>query len=81
MKLSKYIEGLQKQLKEEGDSECYYRADDEGNSYQEVDGVGYPAYVRSLDYCVDCVYDIDELEDELDDEESVEDFIKICVIN
>jgi len=36
MKLSEYIKGLKEILKTEGDIDCYYAVDEEGNDYKEV---------------------------------------------
>lgn len=40
IKLSKYIEELNKLLKKEGDVDCFYAADEEGNSYKKVNYTG-----------------------------------------
>lgn len=75
MLLSKYIEGLQKFLNSEGDMECYYASDDEGNDYIHV------SFNGSLRY----TYDDKAYRAETIDEEEIEEddkFIrKICVIN
>jgi len=45
MNLSEYIQGLQLLLKEEGDLECYYCVDDEGNGYDDVKFNGTVMYI------------------------------------
>lgn len=75
MKVSEMIKNLQEFMKENGDLECWYARDDEGNGYQEV------SYKPSLYY-------IDSMGDILHDEEdlayydlTLEDVEKICIVN
>lgn len=63
MKLSKYVEGLQKLEKEHGDLEVVYSADDEGNDFHKVSWVGELFYFEDLDsYYLERV-DEDELDE------------------
>lgn len=63
MKLSKYIELLQRTLKYEGDLECVYSTDDEGNAYHKVNYAGSHLYFENLeDYYLEQV-DVEELDD------------------
>ena len=78
MKLSKYIAGLQKIFDINGDLDCYYAIDDEGNGYQQVN------YDGSLYFVSAC--DINSYRPELYCEEDVADGeiknpIKVCVVN
>ena len=45
MLLSSYIESLQKFMEENGDLECFYATDDEGNAYQRVSWTGSLMYL------------------------------------
>lgn len=76
MKLSKYIKGLQEILKKDGDLECYYASDPEGNSYNRVTYNGGIFYIDELYHRIDCVYSEEDLE-----EYGPDNLIKICVVN
>ncbi len=78
MKLTKYIEELNKFLKEHGDLECYYSSDDEGNRYQKVDCCGTRMWVSDLEE-----YMPDMIEEEylINYEEDDECPIPVCVVN
>ena len=82
MKLSEYIKEMTELLEHEGDMECIYRKDDEGNAHYRVDGSGYTKYVTELQYDNE-VYDHEEFGWLLDQEyiESVDELIKVCIIN
>lgn len=63
MKLSKYVEHLQRVLKNEGDLEVVYATDEEGNSFHKVSYAGAIYYFESLeDYFLEQV-DVEELDD------------------
>ena len=74
MKISQMIENLQSFMSENGDLECYYAVDDEGNAYYEV------YYEPSL-YYMNQYGDIYSSRDIEYEEENFEDFEKICVVN
>lgn len=79
MKLSKYIASLQKFLKENGDLDCYYAIDDEGNGYQQVNWAGTKMlrYKHSQSYRPDLLQTSDIEEYDYDPN----DCIPVCVIN
>lgn len=63
MKLSKYIELLQRTLKYEGDLECIYAIDEEGNGFHKVDYAGAIYYFENLeDYYLEQI-DVEELDE------------------
>ena len=63
MKLSKYIELLQRTLSSEGDLECIYATDEEGNGFHKVDYAGAIYYFENLeDYYLEQV-DVEELDE------------------
>jgi hypothetical protein len=75
MKLSNYIAGLQNILDENGDLECYYAKDDEGNGYQKLHYNGSVFYMHpneSCEYYPDLYQEVEE------DEEL---FTKVVVVN
>ena len=74
MKISQMIENLQSFMSEHGDLDCYYAVDDEGNDYHEV------YYEPSL-YFINQYRDIYSSRDVEYEEEDIEDFEKICVVN
>ena len=81
MKLSKYIADLQEFLKENGDMECVYAKDDEGNGYQKVGWSGSLYYTNQLDqYYIETMYNIEDVQSEVD-EEDVDEFVQVCVVN
>jgi hypothetical protein len=83
MKLSEYINGLQKFLAKHGDLEVYYSSDDEGNSYQTVGYAGTLFYVSEreknryhpelIDY-----NDTEYINEVLEDGDEL---IPVCVVN
>jgi hypothetical protein len=79
MLLSKYIEGLQKFLEENGDMDAYYASDDEGNSYQQVNYAGSKLFRYK---------DASEYRPDLLSEEDIEEYdyvpdhcTPVCVVN
>lgn len=63
MKLSKYVEHLQGVLKNEGDLECVYATDEEGNGFHKVNYAGAIYYFENLeDYYLEQV-DVEELDE------------------
>ena len=74
MKLSTYIKKLQDFLKENGDMNCYYSSDDEGNSYQEVYYSGTLMYTDDPEGYNPEVYGADDEYDDVD-------LYPICIIN
>lgn len=63
MKLSKYIELLQRTLDGEGDLEVVYATDEEGNSFHKVNYAGALYYFENLeDYYLEQV-DVEELDE------------------
>lgn len=75
MKISKMIENLEKFIDDNGDLDCYYAIDDEGNGFGEV------YYSPSLYYANDYgdVFNREDYDEA--DEEDKEDLTPICVIN
>jgi hypothetical protein len=74
MKISKMIYNLQRFMDKHGDLECWYAVDEEGNAYHEV------YYAPSL-YYTNEYGEVYQLEDIENDEEDVEDYEPICIIN
>ena len=83
MKLSKYISDLQSFLEKNGDMECIYAKDDEGNGYQKVGWSGSLYYTNELDqYHIDTVYGPEDLQSEVIDEGyDADEFVQVCIIN
>ena len=83
MKLRKYIKSLKKFLKANGDMDCWYSIDDEGNGYETVYGAGTLFYKnKEDDWRTDEVYGYEEFREMAEDGElNIEDFEKICVVN
>jgi hypothetical protein len=76
MLLSKYISDLQAFLKKNGDMECVYARDDEGNGYQKVEWSG------SLYYHIDFMYSPQDFQSEVVSEGyDIEEFVQVCVVN
>ncbi len=76
MKISEMIENLQKFMAENGDLECWYATDDEGNSYQKV-------HYNPSKYYVDDDGEVHHPED-LDEDfdfDSIRYIKPICIIN
>lgn len=74
MKVSEMIKGLQEFMADHGDLECYYAIDDEGNAYR-------PIYYTPSKYYVGEDGEVKQLEDIEYDEENVEDYEPICIVN
>lgn len=74
MKVSEMIKNLQKFMAENGDIECYYAVDDEGNAYQEV------RYTPSK-YYVSEDGEVMQFEDLEYYELHIEDVEPICIVN
>lgn len=75
MKISEMIANLQGFMKEHGDLECYYAADDEGNAY-------HPVYYSPSCYYVNQHGDMYQEEDIRDeDPEDIEDLKPVCIVN
>ena len=81
MKVSEMIKNLQDFIEENGDIDCYYAEDDEGNGYKAVhysptlmyvDGDGGAYSIESIDE--------DRKDGYLTDEEFAE-FKKVCIVN
>lgn len=81
MKVSEMIKNLQKFMEENGDIDCYYAKDDEGNGYSEVyysptlmyvDGYGEAYSIESIEQ--------DKKDGYLTDEEYAG-FEKVCIVN
>ena len=75
MKVSEMIKNLQKFMKDNGDLDCWYAVDDEGNGYQKVYYEPSLFYVGSNGEVYSNVKDLD------DDGLSVEDVTKVCIVN
>ena len=86
MKLSEYIKEMTQLLEKEGDMDCIYRSDDEGNAYYKVSESGYSnySYVDQMEdqYEVES-FGIDEISWLVENEyiESEDEVVKVCVIN
>lgn len=78
MKVSEMIKNLQEFMNENGDVDCYYAVDDEGNDYKEV----YYKPTLMLENSYGDLYSVKEIEedDSLDEEERAE-FRKVCIVN
>lgn len=75
MKISEMIKNLQEFMDENGDIECWYAEDDEGNGYHKV------YYDPSL-YYVNTYGDVYQQEDYDEvDEEDKKDLRPICIVN
>ena len=75
MKVSEMIKNLQKFMKDNGDLDCWYAVDDEGNGYQKVYYEPSLFYVGSNGEVYSNVKDLD------DDGLSVEDVTRVCIVN
>ena len=81
MKVSEMIKNLQEFMEENGDIDCYYAVDDEGNGYKEV---YYEPTLMYVDedggaYSIESI-DEDRKDGYLTDEEFAE-FKKVCIVN
>ena len=78
MKVSEMIKNLQEFMAKNGDIDCYYAVDDEGNGYKEV----YYKPTLMLENLYGDLYSVEEIEEDkgLDEEEKAE-FNKVCIVN
>lgn len=74
MKISEMIKNLQEFMAENGDLECWYAVDDEGNAYHEI------YYTPSL-YYTNEDGDVYKTLEDFDMEDYVEDIQPICIVN
>jgi hypothetical protein len=83
MKLSEYIKSLQDFLKENGDMNCFYAIDDEGNGYQQVNYGGTLFYTENPDEYRPELYQEDDFEYIIEHGyvEEKEDLVTVCIIN
>lgn len=85
MKLSEYIENLINTFEQEGDIDCYYAKDDEGNGYQEIGYEPSIMYRRVEDDNreLTCLEDIKEMieDGEFDSDEVNKYFNKVICVN
>ena len=75
MKISEMIRNLEAVMLANGDIECYYAVDDEGNAY-------HPVYFKPSVYWInqyDEVFQDEDLEGE--DEEYIAELTQICIVN
>ena len=75
MKISEMIKNLEAVMAANGDIECYYAVDDEGNAYHEV-------YFEPSVYWINKYGDVfqdEDLEDE--DPEDIAELQQICIVN
>ena len=79
MKVSEMIKNLQGFLEKNGDLECWYAIDDEGNGFKTV---VYKPSLMYLDTDYE-VYNANELQEifEEDPFDSIDNYTKVCVIN
>lgn len=78
MKVSEMIKNLQEFMAENGDIDCYYAVDDEGNDYKEV----YYEPTLMFENHYGDLYSVEAIEEDesLDEEERAE-FKKVCIVN
>jgi hypothetical protein len=74
MKVSEMIKNLQKFMAENGDLECWYAVDDEGNGYS-------PIYFEPTMYYTNGDGDVRQTLEDFDMDDYVEDVQQICVVN
>ena len=82
MKLSEYIEALQSKLDEQGDLECYYASDPEGNHYHKVHWAGTKRF--TTDPLTETLFSVYSGKEEYNDEYEEEDrseLLPFCIIN
>lgn len=78
MKVSEMIKNLQEFMEENGDIDCYYAVDDEGNDYKPV----YYSPTLMLENSYGDLYQVEAIdEDESLDEEERAEFKKVCIVN
>lgn len=74
MKISEMIKNLQEFMAENGDLECWYATDDEGNGYSEI-------HYTPSKYYVDEDDNVMQREDLEEYELHIEDVKPICIVN
>ena len=74
MKVSEMIKNLQEFMNKNGDIECYYAVDDEGNAY-------HPVYFTPSKYYISEDGDVMQREDLEEYELHIEDVEPICIVN
>jgi hypothetical protein len=75
MKISEMIKNLEAVMLANGDLECYYAVDDEGNAY-------HPVYFEPSVYYINHYGDVFQDEDlEGEDEEDIAELRHICIVN
>ena len=75
MKISDMIKNLEAVMLANGDLECYYAVDDEGNAY-------HPVYWEPSVYWINQYGEVFQDEDlEGEDEEDIAELTQICIVN
>lgn len=75
MKISEMIKNLETVMLANGDLECYYAVDDEGNAYS-------PVYFEPSVYYINQYGDVFQDEDlDGEDEEDIAELQHICIVN
>ena len=75
MKISEMIKNLESVMAANGDIECYYAKDDEGNTY-------HPVYFEPSVYWINHYGDVFQDEDLKDeDPEDIAELKQICIVN
>lgn len=75
MKISEMIKNLEATMLKNGDLECYYAVDDEGNAY-------YPVYFKPSVYYMNQYGEMFHDEDlEGEDEEDIAELQCVCIVN
>lgn len=74
MKISEMIKNLQEFMEENGDLDCYYAVDDEGNGYSEIHYTPSKYYVNEYG-------EVMQYEDLEEYELHIEDVEPICIVN
>ena len=75
MKISEMIKNLETVMLANGDLECYYAVDDEGNAY-------HPVYYSPSVYYINQYGDVFQDEDlEYEDPEDIAELQHICIVN
>lgn len=74
MKISEMIKNLQEFMAENGDLECWYAVDDEGNAYHEI------YYTPSM-YYTNGEGDVYHTLEDFNMDDYVEDIQPICIVN
>lgn len=81
MKVSEMIKNLQEFMEENGDIDCYYAEDDEGNGYK---AVHYSPTLMYVDEDGDA-YSIESIDEDKEDgyltDEEFAKFKKVCIVN